>query len=48
MDFIFMLTREDQTIEDCLEVYDSIRGVPLTHVGFKDVGVSVRDAAQAP
>ena len=41
MDFIFMLTREDQTIEDCLEVYDSIRGVPLAHVGFKDVGVPV-------
>lgn len=40
MDFIFMLTREDQTIEDCLEVYESIRGVPLTHLGFKDVGVS--------
>jgi hypothetical protein len=41
MDFIFMLTREDQTIEDCVEVYDSIRAVPLAHVGFKDVGVSV-------
>jgi len=40
MDFIFMLTREDQTIEDCLDVYEAIRGVPLNHVGFKDVGVS--------
>jgi len=39
MDFIFMLTREDQTIEDCLEVYESVRDVPLRHVGFKDVGV---------
>jgi hypothetical protein len=39
MDFIFMLTRDDQTIEDCLEVYDSIRDVPLRHVGFKDIGV---------
>jgi hypothetical protein len=39
MDFIFMLTRDDQTIEDCLEVYESIRDVPLKHVGFKDVGV---------
>src|SRR5262244_4012075 len=39
MDFIFMLTREDQTIEDCLEVYESVRDVPLGHVGFKDVGV---------
>lgn len=39
MDFIFMLTRDDQTIEDCLEVYESVRDVPLKHVGFKDVGV---------
>lgn len=39
MDFIFMLTRADQTIQDCLEVYDSVREVPLRHVGFKDVGV---------
>ncbi|MGH6931361.1 MAG: hypothetical protein ACREEE_02885 [Dongiaceae bacterium] len=35
-----MLTRDDQTIEDCLEVYDAIRAVPLRHVGFKDVGVN--------
>jgi hypothetical protein len=40
MDFIFMLTRDDQTIEDCLEVYQAIRDVPLSHVGFKDVGVN--------
>lgn len=39
MDFIFMLTRDDRTIEDCLEVYESIRQLPLRHVGFKDVGV---------
>jgi hypothetical protein len=45
MDFIFMLTRDDQTIEDCLEVYDSVRDVPLNHIGFKDVGVPV-DALQ--
>jgi hypothetical protein len=40
MDFIFMLTRDDRTIEDCLEVYHSVRGVPMRHVGFKDVGVA--------
>ncbi len=34
-----MLTRDDQTIEDCIEVYESVRDVPLKHVGFKDVGV---------
>ncbi len=40
MDFIFMLTRNDQTIEDCLEVYAAIRHVKLNHIGFKDVGVA--------
>ncbi|MEO5376074.1 MAG: hypothetical protein H7840_17765 [Alphaproteobacteria bacterium] len=39
MDFIFMLTREDRTVEDCLEVLDLIAPLGLRHVGFKDVGV---------
>jgi hypothetical protein len=39
MDFVFMLTRSDQTVPDCLEVLDEIRPLGLTHVGFKDVGV---------
>jgi hypothetical protein len=41
MDFIFMLTRSDETIADCLDVYDSIRNVKVTHIGFKDVGVDL-------
>lgn len=41
MDFIFMLTRHDQTVKDCLEVLESIESVALTHMGFKDVGVDV-------
>jgi uncharacterized protein related to proFAR isomerase len=40
MDFVFMLTRSDQTVTDCLEVLDDIRPLGLTHVGFKDVGVT--------
>jgi hypothetical protein len=40
MDFIFMLTRDDRTVQDCLELIDLIRPVGLKHVGFKDVGVS--------
>lgn len=40
MDFVFMLTRSDQTVSDCLDVLDDIRAVGLTHIGFKDVGVS--------
>lgn len=39
MDFIFMLTWGDQTVENCLEVFDSISDIGLGHVGFKDVGV---------
>jgi hypothetical protein len=40
MDFVFMLTRADQTVPDCLEVLDDIRPLGLTHIGFKDVGVT--------
>jgi hypothetical protein len=39
MDFVFMLTRQDQTVPDCLEVLDDLRPLGLTHIGFKDVGV---------
>ena len=41
MDFIFMLTREDKTVEDCLELFELIRPIGLRHVGFKDVGVEI-------
>lgn len=34
-----MLTRADQTVPDGLDVLDDIASVPLTHIGFKDVGV---------
>lgn len=39
MDFIFMLTREDRTIEDCVDLMSLIAPVGLRHVGFKDIGV---------
>lgn len=39
MDFIFMLTRSDRTVADCLEVLEEVLQVGLTHIGFKDVGV---------
>jgi hypothetical protein len=39
MDFVFMLTRSDQTVPDALEVLAEIESLPLTHLGFKDVGV---------
>lgn len=39
MNFIFMLTRQDQTVEDCLEVVDTVIDTGVRHIGFKDVGV---------
>lgn len=41
MDFIFMLTRSDRTVEDCLELMEQIAPLRLGHVGFKDIGVSL-------
>ncbi|HEY8368806.1 MAG TPA: hypothetical protein VIM86_05755 [Thermodesulfobacteriota bacterium] len=38
MEFIFMLTRDDRTIPNCLAVYDAVRDLGLRCVGFKDVG----------
>ena len=34
-----MLTLGDRTVENCLEVFDSISDTGLEHVGFKDIGV---------
>ena len=39
IDFIFMLTRLDQTVSDCLETFEQVREVGIGHVGYKDVGV---------
>ncbi|MEM7124612.1 MAG: hypothetical protein AAF563_25275 [Pseudomonadota bacterium] len=39
MDLIFMLTRDDKTVPDCMDVLDSIASLGVRHIGFKDVGV---------
>ncbi|WKX68715.1 HisA/HisF-related TIM barrel protein [Streptomyces sp. XD-27] len=39
MDFIFMLTRDDRTVRDCLHVLDTVADAGVRHIGFKDVGV---------
>ncbi|MDE8344738.1 MAG: hypothetical protein POH28_00985 [Acidocella sp.] len=39
MDFIFMLTNQDQTIPDCLDTLSLVAPLGLRHVGFKDIGV---------
>jgi hypothetical protein len=39
VDFIFMLTRNDRTVENCLDVVDEALALGLRHIGFKDIGV---------
>ena len=39
MDFIFMLTRHDRTIDDAEDIVDSVSELGVRHIGFKDVGV---------
>ena len=38
IEFVFMLTRDDTTVPDALEVFTSLADSGLRHVGFKDVG----------
>jgi hypothetical protein len=40
VDFIFMLTNHDRTVEDALAVLEEVKPTGLTHVGFKDVGAT--------
>ena len=39
IDFIFMFTRADQTVEDCLDVFETVARAGVKHMGFKDIGV---------
>ena len=38
IEFVFMLTRDDVTVGDALDVLGELRGSGLRYVGFKDVG----------
>jgi hypothetical protein len=38
MDFIFMLTRNDRTVENAECLVDQVCDLGVTHIGFKDVG----------
>lgn len=38
-EFIFMLTRDDQTVNDARRIYESVLDTGVTHVGCKDVGL---------
>jgi len=43
IEFIFMLTRDDVTLENAREVYASISGSGVRHVGCKDVGLPLEE-----
>jgi len=43
IEFVFMLTHHDRTVDQPAEVYREIRGCGLRYVGFKDVGASVAE-----
>jgi hypothetical protein len=38
IEFVFMLTRDDTTVPDALDVFSSLRDSGLRYVGFKDIG----------
>jgi hypothetical protein len=38
MDFVFMLTRNDATVENALDLVEIARELGLRHIGFKDAG----------
>jgi hypothetical protein len=40
VDFIFMLTRNDRTVEDAADFIERACGLGVRHLGFKDVGVA--------
>jgi hypothetical protein len=58
MDFVFMLTRNDATVENALDLVEVARPLKLKHIGFKDVGAdsgllrrltaAIRDAGASP
>jgi hypothetical protein len=41
IEFVFMLTHHDRTVDDPAGVYEQVRGSGLRYVGFKDIGATV-------
>jgi hypothetical protein len=38
-EFIFMMTRDDETVADARAIYESVSGAGVRHVGCKDIGL---------
>lgn len=45
-EFIFMLTKDDRTVDNALEVLAQVRETGLRHIGFKDVGAPLEQQKQ--
>lgn len=45
-ELIVMLTHQDQTVPDALELFERSKEYPITHWGFKDVGLSPKEMAR--
>ncbi|WP_193323850.1 4-hydroxythreonine-4-phosphate dehydrogenase [Marinifilum sp. N1E240] len=43
IDFIFMLTKDDQTISDARKYVKEIAAAGAKHIGFKDIGLSIEE-----
>jgi hypothetical protein len=41
--FIFMLTKNDQTVPNAMQVYESIANSAIQYVGFKDIGLPLEE-----
>jgi hypothetical protein len=46
IEFIFMLTHHDKTVDDAIGVYAQTRQTGLRYVGFKDVGATPAELAE--
>lgn len=41
--FVFMLTYNDVTVPNAIEVFKEIQDTEVTHIGFKDVGLPIQE-----
>ena len=46
-ELIVMLTYNDKTVENALELFNEMKDTPVTHWGFKDVGLPPEDMKKA-
>jgi hypothetical protein len=46
VEFIFMLTHDDRTVPNALDVYREIQDTDLGYVGFKDIGLPTAELAE--